>query len=117
MKNENPYSTADVAEMLGVSRTAVLGYIKRGRLKASRQGRDWQISREDFDEFARLPRQPGFPKGMKRNRRAASDEEIARNLVGQAVGSLVRAKLFALSTPETDAAIEKALKSLMPLVA
>lgn len=110
------YSTTQVAEMLGVTRTAVLGYIARNRLIATRQGRDYQIHHRDFERFAKTPRKPGFPKGKKRNRRALTDDEITRNLVRRAVQSLVDAKLFCLSEPTTNQSIERALEHLMSIV-
>lgn len=42
------YSTKDVADLLGITQTAVLQKIYAGKLKAQKVGRNYVIAREDL---------------------------------------------------------------------
>lgn len=48
---EKYFSTAEVAEMLGVSRIAVFKKIKSGKLPAMQVGRGYVIAKKDFLEL------------------------------------------------------------------
>ncbi len=50
---EKYFSTAEVAEMLGISRIAVFKKIKSGKLKAMQVGRGYVIAKNDFLELHR----------------------------------------------------------------
>jgi excisionase family DNA binding protein len=45
------YSVEDVAELLGLHVKTVRGYVRDGRLKAVRIGRQYRIAAEDLEEF------------------------------------------------------------------
>lgn len=45
-------SLPEVARLLGVSRTAVFGAVRRGVLPAERVGRAWAVRREDVGRYA-----------------------------------------------------------------
>jgi excisionase family DNA binding protein len=45
------FTVEDIAEQLGVSVDTVRNWIKQGKLEAYRVGRDYRISREQFDKF------------------------------------------------------------------
>lgn len=48
---EKYFSTAEVAEMLGISRIAVFKKIKSGKLPAMQVGRGYVIAKNDFLEL------------------------------------------------------------------
>jgi excisionase family DNA binding protein len=54
--------TDEVAEELGVSKTVVWRQITAGRLPAKKFGRDWRVSRADFERFRQIPRERGRPR-------------------------------------------------------
>jgi excisionase family DNA binding protein len=45
------YKTSEVADMFGVTRQAVIYWIKNGWLKAIRFGKSYRIKEEDLREF------------------------------------------------------------------
>jgi excisionase family DNA binding protein len=45
------FSVIEVAKLLKLSRSSILYYIKAGKLKATRVGKIYIISQEDFGEF------------------------------------------------------------------
>ena len=49
--NQNYLTTKDIAEKLGFTTKAVTLWIKEGKLKALRFGKDYRITQEDFEEF------------------------------------------------------------------
>jgi len=51
--NSEFYKTGEVAKMLGVSRQAVLDWIKKGQLRAFKVGRSYRIPKADLEEFLR----------------------------------------------------------------
>ncbi|MBU2101246.1 helix-turn-helix domain-containing protein [Patescibacteria group bacterium] len=46
--NKNLFSTTEIAELLGISREAVLKKIKTGNLKARKVGRNYVINKADL---------------------------------------------------------------------
>lgn len=48
MKNEELMTVAEAAKILGISRVAVFKRIKKGRIKATKMGRNYVISRKDL---------------------------------------------------------------------
>lgn len=48
---KNFFSVSEIAEILKVSRSSVLYYIKSEKLTATRVGNIYVISREDFGDF------------------------------------------------------------------
>ncbi|MFD7026852.1 helix-turn-helix domain-containing protein [Streptomyces sp. NPDC059917] len=49
------YSVGEVAERLGLHVRTVRNYVRDGRLKAVRIGKQYRIAREDFEALTRLP--------------------------------------------------------------
>jgi excisionase family DNA binding protein len=46
-----PYTTLEAADLLGVSRQAILKAIDRKTLRAKKVGRDWQISSKAIETY------------------------------------------------------------------
>lgn len=61
-----PLTTQDAAARLGITPGLVAKYIRQGRLRATRFGRDWKIEAEDLEQFAATERPKGWPKGRPR---------------------------------------------------
>ncbi|WP_328953540.1 helix-turn-helix domain-containing protein [Kitasatospora purpeofusca] len=62
------FSVEQVAELLGLHVRTVRGYVRDGRLRATRIGKQYRIARRDFDSFAGGPGSddsdgPGGPAG------------------------------------------------------
>jgi len=53
-----PYSVDQVASLLGLHVKTVRGYVRDGRLKAVRIGKQYRITREDLEAFAGQPVEP-----------------------------------------------------------
>jgi excisionase family DNA binding protein len=49
------YSAEEVAEQLGLHVRTVRGYVRDGRLRAVRIGKQYRITREDLEEFVGAP--------------------------------------------------------------
>ena len=60
-------TTDQAAERLGITKSLVRRYIREERLPASKMGRDWMIKDKDLDEFAKHPRNVGWPEGKPRS--------------------------------------------------
>ncbi len=61
-------TTAQAAELAGISRKGILQAIERGRLKAVKFGRDWMIDQADWEAWL-SSRQVGYPSGRPRHRK------------------------------------------------
>ncbi len=48
------FSVLEISEILKISRSTVLYYIKLGKLNATQVGKIYIISREDFGEFLKI---------------------------------------------------------------
>ncbi|MBN2657903.1 MAG: helix-turn-helix domain-containing protein [Spirochaetales bacterium] len=55
--DESFYSVESASEKLGVHSRTVLRFIRDGKLKAAKVGRQWRIRREDLMEFAGEPQE------------------------------------------------------------
>ncbi|QLQ40459.2 helix-turn-helix domain-containing protein [Micromonospora robiginosa] len=55
------YSVDRVAEVLGLHPRTVRGYIRAGRLRATRIGKQYRIARADLDAFTGRPAPPPAP--------------------------------------------------------
>jgi len=51
----------EVAERLGVTKSLVERWIRKGVIKAERVGRMYVIETSEFERFAAIPRRPGRP--------------------------------------------------------
>ncbi len=54
-------TTKQVAAMLGLRTTTVNQLIKRGKLAATKYGRDWLIVPEEVERYQRERHKPGWP--------------------------------------------------------
>lgn len=53
-KNHNddrPFTTAEAADFLRISKTTMLKLLKENKIKAIKVGRDWRITRAALDAF------------------------------------------------------------------
>lgn len=57
----------EAAEHAGLSRDAIHGYIKRGRLKAKKKGWIWMTTRAAVDEYLASRSLANIPKKYRRN--------------------------------------------------
>ncbi|MGW4164133.1 helix-turn-helix domain-containing protein, partial [Streptomyces sp. NPDC004788] len=49
------YTVEQVADLLGLHVKTVRGYVRDGRLRATRVGRQYRITRADLEEFTGVP--------------------------------------------------------------
>jgi excisionase family DNA binding protein len=56
------YSTEEVADILGLHVRTVRGYVRDGRLPATRIGKQYRIARDELDKFTGVS--PGLPAGV-----------------------------------------------------
>lgn len=54
MEKITVYTLKEVAEILKVSRQTIYNYLKAGRLKATKIGKEYRVTKEDLEEFIRL---------------------------------------------------------------
>lgn len=64
-----PYSVAQVADLLGLHVKTVRGYVRDGRLKAVRIGKQYRITRESLEAFSGQPVEPPARETAGRVRR------------------------------------------------
>ena len=53
MEKITVYTLKEVAEILKVSRQTIYNYLKAGRLKATKIGKEYRVTKEDLEEFIR----------------------------------------------------------------
>ncbi|MEX0931969.1 MAG: helix-turn-helix domain-containing protein [Candidatus Paceibacterota bacterium] len=53
MENKEFYTAQDLADKLGVNIMTIYRYIKAGRLKAYKIGKEFRIEKKEFDSFLR----------------------------------------------------------------
>ena len=63
MKLSDLITAAQAAEILGLSKERVSQLCKQGRLHAVKPGRDWVMSRQTVEQFAKIDRPEGRPPG------------------------------------------------------
>jgi excisionase family DNA binding protein len=63
-----PYSVGQVADLLGLHVKTVRGYVRDGRLKAVRIGKQYRITREELEAFTGHPVQPPARETARRTR-------------------------------------------------
>jgi excisionase family DNA binding protein len=64
-----PYSVGQVADLLGLHVKTVRGYVRDGRLKAVRIGKQYRIMPEDLEAFTGHPVEPPANQTARRVRR------------------------------------------------
>jgi len=70
------YSVEQVADRLGLHVKTVRGYVREGRLKAVRIGKQYRISREDLEAMTGRPEPPPEPVRRERHVEVSSIVEI-----------------------------------------
>ena len=50
-KDIEVYTLEEIIELLGVTRRTLYNWIKDGKLKAFKAGREWRVTRKALDEF------------------------------------------------------------------
>lgn len=55
-------TTSDCARLAYMTVKGIQAAIKRGKLRATKVGRDWQITQEDFQKWMDSPRKVGHPR-------------------------------------------------------
>lgn len=60
---DNIISVAEACEILGVTPARVNQFLRDGRIKAKKLGRDWAIDRASVEALAEQDRPTGRPKG------------------------------------------------------
>ena len=50
-KIEKVYTLEELTELLHITRRSLYNYIKDGKLKAVKIGREWRVTEETLDEF------------------------------------------------------------------
>ncbi|HWD45357.1 MAG TPA: helix-turn-helix domain-containing protein [Actinomycetota bacterium] len=63
-----PYSVSQVADLLGLHVKTVRGYVRDGRLKAVRIGKQYRITQEDLEAFTGYPVEPPARETARRVR-------------------------------------------------
>ncbi|MFF4416194.1 helix-turn-helix domain-containing protein [Streptosporangium sp. NPDC001559] len=56
--SRQPYTVEQVADLLGLHVKTVRGYVRDGRLRATRIGKRYRIAREDLEAFTGQPVEP-----------------------------------------------------------
>jgi excisionase family DNA binding protein len=59
-------TTKEAAALARVHRESVLRWIRAGKLRAGKAGRDYKIERADLLDFMGFPRKPGRKPGKKK---------------------------------------------------
>ncbi|GAA2253411.1 MULTISPECIES: helix-turn-helix domain-containing protein [Kitasatospora] len=72
------YSVEQVADLLGLHVRTVRGYVREGRLKATRVGRQYRITREDLEAFTGVP----APSAVRRTRHAEVSGIVQIDAIG-----------------------------------
>lgn len=102
MENEGRelYSVGEVAERLGLHVRTVRNYVRDGRLKAVRIGKQYRISREDFEALTSLPAADAAPAEPDRPR---GHVEVSSIVQIDAIGPDAASRLATLLTATAQA--------------
>lgn len=68
--SRQPYTVEQVADLLGLHVKTVRNYVRDGRLKAVRIGKQYRITREDLEAFTGYPVEPPARETAVRRRHA-----------------------------------------------
>ena len=96
------YSVEQVAQRLGLHVKTVRGYVREGRLKAVRIGKQYRIAREDFE--ALTGRHPGGidPDTVRRHRHVEASSIVEVDAIGPDEASRITNSLLAAAKGRRD---------------
>lgn len=94
------YSTEEVAEQLGVHVRTVRGYVRDGRLRAVRFGKQYRITREDLEAFVGAPVME--PPAVVRHRHVDVSSIVEVDAVSRETADRVSTLLTAVRTYAND---------------
>ncbi len=94
------YSTEEVAEQLGLHVRTVRGYVRDGRLRAVRVGKQYRITREDLEAFVGSP--VVDPPEVGRHRHVDVSSIVEIDAVGQETAHRITTLLTAMRTYAND---------------
>lgn len=94
------YSTEEVAEQLGLHVRTVRGYVRDGRLRAVRIGKQYRITREDLEAFVGSPL--GDPPAARRERHVDVSSVVEIDAVDQEMAHRASSLLTAVRTGPGD---------------
>ncbi|MDP3837156.1 MAG: helix-turn-helix domain-containing protein [bacterium] len=81
---EKMYSVKEVADMMGLSRVAIFNYIKKGKLKAQKVGRNYVINSNDLSDITNRELSAGDKKAIERGvKRVLSEYGETIKLLGK----------------------------------
>ncbi len=94
------YSTEEVAEQLGLHVRTVRGYVRDGRLRAVRVGKQYRITREDLEAFVGSP--VVDPPEVGRHRHVDVSSIVEIDAVSQETAHRITTLLTAMRTYAND---------------
>lgn len=94
------YSAEEVAEQLGLHVRTVRGYVRDGRLRAVRIGKQYRITREDLEAFVGAP--VTDPPAARRNRHVDVSSIVEIDAVAPETAHRVSTLLTAVRTGPGD---------------
>lgn len=89
------YSVEQVAERLGLHVRTVRGYVRDGRLKAVRIGKQYRIAREDLEALTGRPVSGGDAESARRSRYVEVSSVVQVDAIDQGAASRVSNVLMA----------------------
>jgi excisionase family DNA binding protein len=94
--SQEMYSVEQVAERLGLHVRTVRNYVRDGRLKAVRIGKQYRIAREDLEAFTGRPVSPPLRETVRRQRHVEVSsiveiDAVSPDLAGRLTNSIVAA--------------------------
>nr|MDT0660084.1 helix-turn-helix domain-containing protein [Micromonospora sp. DSM 115978] len=102
MVNDQLYSVEQVAEHLGLHVRTVRNYVRDGRLKATRIGKQYRIARHDLESFTGHPTAGPAPDATHRPRVEASSIVRIDGVSPSAADRLGTLLLAAVKTPHDN---------------
>ncbi|ETK37864.1 helix-turn-helix domain-containing protein [Microbispora sp. ATCC PTA-5024] len=97
-----PYSVEQVANLLGLHVKTVRGYVRDGRLKAVRIGKQYRIAREDLEAFTGHPVAPPPAETARRTRHAEVSSVVQVDAISRAEVSRLTNTLMAVVAAPRD---------------
>lgn len=96
------YSVEQVARRLGLHVKTVRGYVRDGRLKAVRIGKQYRIAREDFEALTGRARSGFDPDTVRRQRHAEASSVVEIDAIAADDASRVTNSLLAAAKAPRD---------------